>query len=98
MDRSRAVLQARSWTYRLADGRRRLCKGASTGRHGIRLWTRALPGRMGTMNVKIDDITFNRGHYDAEGDVLYLGRGDTNCASDAALTPEGHGVRYDDHG
>ena len=37
-------------------------------------------------------------NYDAEGDVLYLGRGDTNNASDAALTPEGHGVRYDDYG
>jgi uncharacterized protein YuzE len=53
---------------------------------------------MDTMNVKIADLTFDRGHYDAEGDVLYLGRGDTNYASDAALTPEGHGVRYDDRG
>jgi uncharacterized protein YuzE len=54
---------------------------------------------MDTMNVKIDDITFDRGHYDAEGDVLYLlGRGDTNYASDGALTPEGHGVRYDGNG
>lgn len=50
------------------------------------------------MNVKIADLTFDRGHYDAEGDVLYLGRGDTDHASDAALTPEGHGVRYDDSG
>lgn len=50
------------------------------------------------MNVKIDDLTFDRGHYDADGDVLYLGRGGTNHASDAALTPEGHGVRYDDSG
>ncbi len=53
---------------------------------------------MDTMNVKIDDLTFDRGHYDAEGDVLYLGRGDANHAPDAALTPEGHGVRYDDNG
>jgi uncharacterized protein YuzE len=53
---------------------------------------------MDIMNVKIDDLIFDRGHYDAEGDVLYLGRGDTNHASDAALTPEGHGVRYDDQG
>jgi uncharacterized protein YuzE len=53
---------------------------------------------MDTMNVKIDDLIFNRGHYDAEGDVLYLGRGNTNHASNAALTPEGHGVRYDDSG
>jgi len=50
------------------------------------------------MNVKIDDLIFDRGHYDAEGDVLYLRRGDTNYASDAALTPEGHGVRYDGGG
>lgn len=50
------------------------------------------------MNVKIDDLAFDRSHYDAEGDVLYLGRGDTTYASDAALTPEGHGVRYDDSG
>jgi uncharacterized protein YuzE len=53
---------------------------------------------METMNVKIDDLVFDHGHYDAEGDVLYLARGDTNHASDAALTPEGHGVRYDDSG
>lgn len=50
------------------------------------------------MNVKIDDLIFDRSHYDAEGDVLYLGRGDTNVASNAALTPEGHGVRYDNAG
>ena len=30
--------------------------------------------------------------------MLYLGRGDTNFGSDAALTPEGHGVRYDGKG
>jgi hypothetical protein len=30
--------------------------------------------------------------------VLYLARGTTNSASDAALTPEGHGVRYDASG
>ncbi len=50
------------------------------------------------MNVKIDDLTFDRSHYDAEGDVLYLGRGDTNEGADGALTPEGHGVRYDSKG
>lgn len=53
---------------------------------------------METMNVKIDDLVFDRGNYDADGDVLYLGRGKTSWASDAALTPEGHGVRYDDQG
>lgn len=50
------------------------------------------------MNVKIDDIIFDRGNYDAEGDVLYLARGVTGHASDAALTREGHGVRYDENG
>jgi uncharacterized protein YuzE len=53
---------------------------------------------MDTMNIKIDNLTFDRGDYDPEGDVLYLGRGDTNNSSDAALTPEGHGVRYDSAG
>jgi uncharacterized protein YuzE len=53
---------------------------------------------MDTMNIKIDDLTFDRGDYDPEGDVLYLGRGDANNGSDAALTPEGHGVRYDSKG
>jgi uncharacterized protein YuzE len=53
---------------------------------------------MDTMNIKIDDLIFDHGHYDTEGDVLYLSRGDTNHASDAALTSEGHGVRYDDTG
>lgn len=50
------------------------------------------------MNVKIDDLIFDRGNYDAEGDVLYLARGTSNHASDAALTREGHGVRYDENG
>jgi uncharacterized protein YuzE len=50
------------------------------------------------MNVKIDDLVFDRGDYDADGDVLYLARGDTACATDASLTPEGHGVRYDERG
>ena len=50
------------------------------------------------MNVKIDDLIFDRGTYDAEGDVLYLARGTTTHASDAALTREGHGVRYDENG
>jgi uncharacterized protein YuzE len=53
---------------------------------------------MDTMNVKIDDLIFDRGNYDAEGDVLYLARGTANHASDAALTREGHAVRYDEKG
>lgn len=50
------------------------------------------------MNIKIDDLIFDRANYDADGDVLYLARGRANWASDAALTPEGHGVRYDADG
>lgn len=50
------------------------------------------------MNVRIDDLIFDRGNYDAEGDVLYFARGRTSHISDAALTREGHGVRYDEHG
>lgn len=68
------------------------------GHDGFWLWTRALSRRMDTLNIKIDDLTFDHGDYDPEGDVLYLGRGDTNNRSDAALTPEEHGVRYDSEG
>jgi uncharacterized protein YuzE len=50
------------------------------------------------MNVKIDGLTFQRANYDAEGDVLYLARGESNEAADAVLTPEGHGVRYGANG
>jgi len=50
------------------------------------------------MNVKIDDLIFDRANYDVEGDVLYLARRNTSTASEAALTPEGHGVRYDANG
>jgi uncharacterized protein YuzE len=53
---------------------------------------------MDTMNINIDGLVFDRGDYDAEGDVLYLGRGESNESSDAALTPEGHGVRYGSKG
>jgi uncharacterized protein YuzE len=60
--------------------------------------TGAHSGGMEAISITIDDITFDRGHYDAEGDVLYLGRGDTNVVSNGALTPEGHAVRYDDNG
>ncbi len=53
---------------------------------------------MDAVNVKINGLVFDRANYDADGDVLYLARGDTTEASDAALTPEGHGVRYDSEG
>jgi uncharacterized protein YuzE len=50
---------------------------------------------MDAMNIKIDGLVFDRASYDADGDVLYLARGESAAASDAALTPEGHGIRYD---
>jgi uncharacterized protein YuzE len=49
---------------------------------------------MDDMNIEIDGLTFDRADYDADGDVLYLGRAEAVEASDAALTSEGHGVRY----
>jgi uncharacterized protein YuzE len=53
---------------------------------------------MAAMNVKITGLVFGRANYDADGDELYLARGETTEASDAALTPEGHGIRYDTDG
>lgn len=46
------------------------------------------------MTVTIDGLVFECSNYDADGDVLYLERGESNMAADAVLTPEGHGVRY----
>jgi uncharacterized protein YuzE len=53
---------------------------------------------MDALNIEIDGLTFTRANYDADGDVLYLARGESSEAADAALTPEGHGVRYDNDG
>jgi hypothetical protein len=53
---------------------------------------------MDAVNVKINGLVFDRANDDANGDVLYLARGETSEASDAALTPEGHGIRYDSEG
>jgi hypothetical protein len=39
------------------------------------------------MRVKIDDLVFGCAKYDADGDVLYLGRGSSNSAADTAQTP-----------
>jgi uncharacterized protein YuzE len=49
---------------------------------------------MDHLNITIDGLDFDRADYDADGDVLYLARGEAQAASEAALTPEGHGVRY----
>jgi uncharacterized protein YuzE len=53
---------------------------------------------MDPMTIKINGLTFERANYDADGDVLYLSRSSAADAADAALTPEGHGIRYDDEG
>ena len=53
---------------------------------------------MAAVYVKINGLVFDRSNYDADADVLYLARGDSAEASDASLTPEGHGVRYDPDG
>jgi len=50
------------------------------------------------MTVTIDGLVFEHSNYDADGDVLYLGRRGANMAVDALLTPEGHGVRFGSHG
>ena len=53
---------------------------------------------MDTSNVEINGLVVDRVNYDVDGDVLYLARGETTESSDAALTPEGHGIRYDGEG
>src|SRR5262249_13139725 len=98
MGPSGALLQARPGSEPMADGRPRLSRGARSDRDRTWVRTRTLARRMDAMNVKIDDLVFDRADYDADGDVLYLARGETDRASDAALTPEGHGVRYDTDG
>ena len=46
------------------------------------------------MAITIDGLVFERSNYDADGDVLYLSRGESRVAADGLLTPEGHGVRF----
>jgi len=46
------------------------------------------------MTVTIDRIVFDHSNYDANGDVLYLSRGESRVAADGLLTSEGHGVRF----
>jgi uncharacterized protein YuzE len=53
---------------------------------------------MDDMSVTVDGLVFDRADYDTDGDVLYLARGKLNDADAAALTPEGHGIRYDADG
>ncbi len=48
--------------------------------------------------LDIGGISFERGNYDAENDVLYLGRTPSNKASWGEGTIEGHGVHFNDDG
>jgi uncharacterized protein YuzE len=50
------------------------------------------------MTITIGKIPFDHVEYDADGDVLYLSVGEPREASQSHGTPEGHNVRYDDHG
>jgi uncharacterized protein YuzE len=43
-------------------------------------------------------IDFDSVHYDPGGDVLYLSIGDPERAVDFEESPEGHALRYDEHG
>jgi uncharacterized protein YuzE len=46
------------------------------------------------MAVTIDGLVFERSNFDADGDVLYLSRGEARVAAEGLLTSEGHGVRF----
>jgi hypothetical protein len=46
------------------------------------------------MTVMIAGLVFERSNYDADGDVLYLSRGESRVAANGLLTSEGHGVRF----
>jgi uncharacterized protein YuzE len=46
------------------------------------------------MSVQIGNLTFDRVHYDAGGDVLYLHRADPRDAVEFDASPEGHALRF----
>lgn len=50
------------------------------------------------MTVQIGNLTFDRVRYDADGDGLYLHRGDPSDAVDFDASPEGHALRFDRQG
>ena len=50
------------------------------------------------MTVTIGPYRFDHVTYDADGDVLYLRRGESRAAADTLGTPEGHAVRLDEQG
>lgn len=49
-------------------------------------------------NLQVGPYTFDRAHYDAEADVLYLSRGSLEGAADFDETPDGHAISYDKSG
>lgn len=50
------------------------------------------------MSIVIFGVTLDQGHYDAEGDVLYLSVGRPQPAAESYETPEGHVLRYNASG
>jgi uncharacterized protein YuzE len=50
------------------------------------------------MSITVGHTTFDRVHYDAEADVLYLHAGDPSQAVDFDESPEGHALRFDPDG
>ena len=49
-------------------------------------------------SVHVGQYEFDHVSYDAEADVLYLRRGETQAAADTFGTPEGHAVGLDGSG
>jgi uncharacterized protein YuzE len=50
------------------------------------------------MSITVGHTTFDRVHYDADADVLYLHVGEPTQAVDFDESPEGHALRYSDNG
>jgi uncharacterized protein YuzE len=50
------------------------------------------------MSIQIGNLSFDRVHYDADGDVLYLHRADPQNAVEFDASPEGHALRFDRNG
>lgn len=53
---------------------------------------------MATLRLRIGPYEFDHSSYDPDGDVVYLRRGESRPAADTFATPEGHAVRFDEHG
>jgi uncharacterized protein YuzE len=49
-------------------------------------------------SVHFGPYEFDHASYDADGDVLYLRRGERRAAADTFGSPEGHAVRLDENG